>query len=96
MTTLVASVTMVTLVNDVTATPTPTVVTFDSMVTLVTKFIGVPWEMWLRECNVKAVPLRTYSALFYSLLHTKLTALYFHVTRHVSAERMYENQSMKH
>jgi hypothetical protein len=75
--TLVASVTNLTLVTDLTTSPMPAKVTVDNMVTLVTVVNIVPCKLWLLECAIKAVPLRTFSALFYSLLHTKLNCSLF-------------------
>jgi hypothetical protein len=74
---LVASVTKLTLVADVATSPIPAMVTFDNMVTLVTVLTSVPCKLWLLECAVKTIPLRTFSTLFYSLLHTKLNCSLF-------------------
>ena len=72
MTTVVASVIKLTLVTDIATTPMPAMATFDNMVTLVTVVTSVPCKLWLLECAIKTVPLRTFSALFYSFLHTNL------------------------
>ena len=71
MTTLVASVTKLTLVTAVTTTPMPAMVTLDNTVTLVTVFTSVTCKLWSLKCGIKAVPLRRFSTLFYSLLHKK-------------------------